>query len=161
MEKMKTLASEFVTRLPRSRTHTRLNVLTYDNIIDWKGTRDLSQAKLSEAIKGLDLRKSRSDTSLVLFTKTIDQAYSDNFRPDVDSVVIVISDEAPNEEILSYLNGLARKEIKVVMVIMNGGVKDLGDVVIHPGVNIITGGGEDGDIDVDEIDEAIKPGKRS
>ena len=167
MDKMKTLASDLLQKIPRSRTQTRINILTYDNIIDWKETRDLSQAKLKEAIDDLDLRRPRSEYSLPLFTKTINQALSDNSRKGVQSAILVIIDGAPNREILEYLNSLAKNDgdskegdgddRKVTLVMTSGKIRDIpGDVVVEPNFDIVSGDASVGDVDA--IVKQIKPG---
>ena len=159
MDKMKTLASDLLQKIPRSRTQTRLNVLTYDNIIDWKETRDLSQAKLKEAVDDLDLRRPRSESSLPLFTKTISQALSDNSRKGVQSAILVISDGAPQREIVEYLNSLAKDDDnrRVTLVMTSGKVRDLpADIVVEPKLQIVSG--DDSVGDVDAIVQKIKPG---
>lgn len=160
MEKMKALASDLLQKIPRSRIQTRMNILTYDNIIDWKSTRDLSQAKLKEAVDDLDLRQPRSESSFPLFTKTINQALSDNRRKGVQSTILVINDGAPKREMLEYLNSLATDDgsHKVILVMTSGRVRDIpGDIVVEPNLDIVSGDASVGDIDA--IVQQIKPGK--
>ena len=156
MDDMKSLASDLLLKIPRSRTQTRMNLLTYDNIIDWKSTKDLSQAKLKEAVDDLNLRRPRSESSLPLFTKTIDQALSDNSREGVQSAVLVISDGAPKREIFEYLNSLAKDgSHKVTLVMTSGKVRDLDSgIVVEPNLRIITGHASN---DADAIAQHIKP----
>ena len=156
---MKSLASDLLQKVPRSRTQTRLNLLTYDNLISWKSTRDLSQAKLREAVNGLDVRQPRSESSLSSFIRTIDQSLTDNTRKKgVPSKVLVISDGAPKREILDYLNTLAKEGSPhtVTIVMTNGKVKDVGDLVVQPNLRILTGNFVD---DPDKISNYINPGK--
>jgi len=160
MDKMKNLGANFLSDTPRSRTQTRVSILTYDNIVDWKRTRDLSNIELSKVVLELPLRKPRSDRTQQLFTESIAQAFGSLKRNQAESVVMVVSDGAPSPQVLEYLNKLQEeKDNKVFLILMKDGVKEISDtgVGIDPLIKIITDGKSKA-YDPDKIEEHMKPG---
>ena len=160
MRDMKTLGSNFLSNTSRSRTQTRISILSYDDVVDWKRTRDLSNSELSDVVENLPLRKPRSDRTQELFTESIGQALASLKRNQARSVVMVVSDQAPAPDVLKFLNKLQEDENnKVFLILMEGGVKEIADtgVVLDPDLKIITDGkGKTEDPDI--IEELLKPG---
>lgn len=135
---IKDAASKLVAYYPRSPEHSRLSVFFYDDRLDWKQSRLMSNKELSDRIKTMNVQRLPRFQGMAFYTNGIEDLQQSN-RANAKPAVVVITDKTPSVDMLKYLNELPRNT-EVVLTILEDGVKDLvkGPITLDRNIKVIT-----------------------